>query len=232
MIRRAYSATHHREIFLAHVLPMIVFILLLGAINIFKRPGGSLWVTAPEFWIYPLQTFLCAALLFFFREQYEFHRLRQPWLVLAIGLFVFLLWVAPQQFLHFPSRRDGFNPEVLSSSPALYWIALVLRFLRLVAVVPVVEEIFWRGFLLRFLISEKFEAIPFGSFSWLSFTLVTIAFALSHARADWPAALIAGALYNFVAYRTRSLLACILTHALTNFALGLWIVATRQWGFW
>ena len=60
----------------------------------------------------------------------------------------------------FPPRRDGFDPEVLSSSPALYWIALVLRFLRLVVVVPVVEEIFWRGFLLRFLISESLKRFP------------------------------------------------------------------------
>jgi CAAX prenyl protease-like protein len=232
MIRRSHTTSRRRQCLLAHVLPMIVFILLLGATNLFKQPVGSLWVIAPEFWIYPLQTLLCAALLVFFRGQYEFHPLRQPSLVLAIGLFVFLLWIAPQQFLHFPHRGDGFNPEVLKFNPGLYWTTILLRFLRLVVIVPLVEEIFWRGFLLRFLISEKFDSVPFGSFSWISFAIVTVAFALSHAFADWPAALATGALYNLVAYRTRSLLSCILTHALTNLALGLWIVATRQWGFW
>src|SRR5690349_16664552 len=232
MIGRAHFVAPRRQSLLAHVLPMIVFILLLGAIEIFRRPAGSLWVRAPEFWIYPLQTFLCAALLYFFGGQYEFHRLRQPGFAVAVALVVFLLWIAPQQFLHFPPRRGGFNPEIFLTNPVLYWTTLLLRLLRLVVVVPLVEEIFWRGFLLRFLISEKFELVPFGSFSWLSFSVVSIAFAFSHARPDWPAAFLTGALYNFVAYRTLSLVSCLLSHALTNLGLGLWILASRQWGYW
>ena len=97
---------------------------------------------------------------------------------------------------------------------------------------PLVEEIFWRGFLLRFLINEDFERVAFGTFSWLSFAVVAIAFALSHTRADWVAGLITGMLYNVVAYRTKSLMTCVLTHAVTNLLLGLWIMKTAQWGFW
>jgi len=41
-----------------------------------------------------------------------------------------------------------------------------------------------------------------------------------------------GKLYNAVAYRTKSLSSCILAHGLTNLSLGLWIVATKEWGFW
>jgi hypothetical protein len=217
---------------LAHGLPMLVFIAFLSLSGGLQRPSASLWLAAPEFWVYPLQTLLCGGLLIFFRGEYEFHPLRQPALVGGIALFVFLLWIAPQHFFHFPARLAGFNPDQLAGEPLLYWTSLGLRFLRLVVVVPLVEEIFWRGFLLRSLISERFEAVPFGAFSWLSFTVVTLAFALSHAMADWPAALVTGALYNFVAYRTKSLASCVLAHALTNLALGLWIVATRQWGFW
>ena len=107
-----------------------------------------------------------------------------------------------------------------------------MRFVRLVLVVPLVEEIFWRGFLLRYLIAERFETVPFGTFSWLSFTAVTAAFCFSHSRPDWPAAIATGALYNLVAYRTRSLASCVLAHVLTNLALGAWIMMTKQWGFW
>jgi uncharacterized protein len=94
------------------------------------------------------------------------------------------------------------------------------------------EEIFWRAFLLRFVIDERFEQVPFGKFSWPSFWIVTIAFTFSHARSDWIAAFLCGALYNLVAYRSRSLNSCILAHATTNLLLGLWIMQTRQWGFW
>ncbi len=211
---------------------MLVFVLLLSVSEVLKRSNAAPWLEAPEFWVYPLQTLLCGGLLIYFRQDYEFHHLRRPILVAAVALFVFLLWIAPQQFLRFPARLVGFNPDKLATSALLYWTTLLLRFLRLVVVVPLIEEIFWRGFLLRYLISEKFDAVAFGAFSWFSFTVVTLAFALSHSIADWPAALVTGALYNLVAYRTKSLTSCILAHSLTNLALGLWIVATKQWGFW
>jgi CAAX prenyl protease-like protein len=66
----------------------------------------------------------------------------------------------------------------------------------------------------------------------LSFLVVTLTFGFSHQRPDWPAALVCGALYNLVAYRTKSLATCVATHALTNLLLGLWIMKSSQWGFW
>lgn len=224
--------TPSRRALFAHVAPMLLFVLLLSGVGFLKTSSGPLWRMAPELSIYPLQTLLCGFLLFTFWGDYEFHPLRSPAFTFVVGLVVFFLWIAPQQFLHFPARVAGFNPDILASQPALYWLTMALRFLRLVIVVPLVEEIFWRGFLLRYLIADHFTAISFGAFSWLSFTVVTLAFCFSHSRPDWPAALITGALYNAVAYRTRSLTSCIVAHALTNMALGLWIVATKEWGFW
>ena len=99
-------------------------------------------------------------------------------------------------------------------------------------VVPLVEETFWRGFVLRYLINERFTAVAVGAFSWLSFVVVTFGFGFAHSRPDWIAALVTSALYNLVAYRTKSLSSCVVAHALTNLLLGGWIMATRQWGFW
>ncbi|PYL45604.1 MAG: hypothetical protein DMF40_14970 [Verrucomicrobia bacterium] len=62
--------------------------------------------------------------------------------------------------------------------------------------------------------------------------MVTVAFTFSHSRPNWLAAFVCGMLYNVVAYRSRSLASCILAHATTNLLLGLWIMQTRQWGFW
>ena len=221
-----------RRQILAYALPMLLFSALLGLGSVLKTPGAPLWRAAPEFWIYPLQTLLCAWLLINFRREYEFQSLRRPIFTIATALLVFLLWIAPQEFFHFPARLAGFNPDTFAATPSLYWTTLLLRFLRLVLVVPLVEEIFWRGFFLRFLIAERFRTVPFGTFSWLSFAVVTLAFGFSHSRADWLAAFITGALYNAVAYRTKSLSSCVVAHGLTNFALGLWILSTKQWGFW
>jgi uncharacterized protein len=219
----------HRRQLIAHVVPMFVFLSLLALSQLLS---GSVVLRHAEFWIYPAQTILCGALLLWFRRCYEFHRLKNVVFTLLIGFGVFIIWIAPQQFFDVPPRSVGFDPSLLSGNTANYWLSVALRFLRLVVVVPVMEEIFWRSFLLRFVIDEHFEQVPFGRFSWPSFALVTVAFTFSHSRPDWLAAFVCGALYNVVAYRSRSLASCVLAHAITNMLLGLWIMQTRQWGFW
>jgi CAAX prenyl protease-like protein len=216
----------------AFTLPMAVFVTLLGVVGLVRKPDGAFWLASPEYWIYPAQTIICGALLIWFWREYEIRAPRAIWVALGIGLIVFAVWIAPQPLFGFPPRLAGFDPEVFAGRPALYWATIGFRFARLVVVVPLVEEIFWRGFLLRYLIDERFTAIPVGAFSWLSFIAVVLAFGFAHSRPDWIVALIAGALYNLVAYRTRSLASCVVAHALTNLLLGLWIVQTRQWGFW
>ncbi|MGZ5023713.1 MAG: CAAX prenyl protease-related protein [Chthoniobacterales bacterium] len=226
------SNTPPRRKLLAFVLPMVVFIGLLGLVSLLKMFGGPFWIASPQYWIYPLQTLVCGVVLIFFWREYELRAPRQLFLVIGIALLVFVLWISPQQFFGFGPRTDGFNPNEFSSQSPFYWPTILMRFVRLVIVVPLVEEIFWRGFLLRFVIDEKFDQVSFGAFSVLSFAVVTLGFTFSHSMADWPAAAATSALYNFIAYRTRSLSSCVLAHAITNFALGLWIMQTRQWGFW
>jgi CAAX prenyl protease-like protein len=217
----------------AYTFPFLAFIALLVLNGVLKKIDNQLWLTLAEYWIYPTQTVLCAALLISFRREYDFDRLRRAGFAVLVAVVTFIFWISPQAVFGCPPRTVGFNPLLLFNQQSpLYWLEIVLRFARLIIIVPFVEEIFWRGFLLRFLVDEKFERVPFGTFSWVSFSIVTLGFALSHSPPDWPAALLTGALYNGVAYRTKSLSSCILTHALTNLLLGLWIMNTKQWGFW
>jgi CAAX prenyl protease-like protein len=216
----------------AFTLPMAVFLLLLALISLLRKVGGAFWLASPEYWIYPAQTVLCAALLLWFWREYQFCAPRRIVFTAAVAFVVFALWISPQALLGFASRLDGFNPEIFSGQPAAYWTTIAFRFVRLVVVVPLVEEIFWRGFVLRYFINEKFYTVPVGTFSWLSFAVVTVGFGWAHSPADRIAGLIAGLLYNCVAYRTKSLASCVLAHAITNLFLGLWIMKTHQWGFW
>lgn len=216
----------------AHVLPMALFLGSLALVSLLKTIGGAFSLDKPEYWLYPVQTLACAALLAWFWRQYEFHRLAGVLFTLGVAVLVFVLWISPQAFFGFAPRTDGFNPDLFAAQPTAYWATVLLRFLRLVVIVPLIEEIFWRGFLLRYFINEKFTTVPFGAFSWLSFGVVTAGFTFAHSSADWLAAAVTGALYNFVAYRTKSLSACVLAHAVTNLLLGLWIMQTKQWGFW
>jgi CAAX prenyl protease-like protein len=105
--------------------------------------------------------------------------------------------------------------------------------------VPLLEEIFWRGFLMRHLIRDPFHTVPFGTFTWSSFVWVTLFFGFAHwGDRMWPpgqdfwTGIITSILYNLLAIYTRSLGACVVAHAVTNLLLGFYIFKTQQWGFW
>ena len=219
----------------AYVAPFLTFMVLLALSGIIKHINderGPFWLSDPEYWVYALQTLVCAGLVLYLWPYYHFNRVRGWFFTLGIALLVFVIWVAPQLLFQAEPRLEGFDPTVFKDNPSLYWANLITRFGRLVIVVPFVEEIFWRGFLLRYLINEDFMKIPFGKFSWFSFFAVTLCFGLAHEGPDFWVAIVTGILYNGIAYRTKSLGSCVLAHAVTNLLLGLYIMKTGQWGFW
>jgi CAAX prenyl protease-like protein len=219
-----------------YVGPFGLFIILQALPGMLRANPAPFWRAVPEFWLYPLQTIVCAVVLLRFRAAYP------RWISVAgalfgaaIGVAVFVVWVSPQVFFQAAPRvSGGFDPRLLppGAGGGLYTAVVALRFVRLVLVVPVLEEVFWRGFLLRYLVREDFLSVPFGTWTPFSFGVVALGFMLEHNRPDWPAALLTGVLYNWVAVRTKSLPACILAHALTNLLLGIYIMQTQQWGFW
>ena len=153
-------------------------------------------------------------------------------MALFAGSAALVIWISPQAFFGATPRVDGFNPHFFAGDGPAYWVNLLARFFRMVVIVPLVEELFWRGFLLRYCVRDDFQNVPVGTFTWTSFLVVTVAFCFEHTPPDWVAALFTSALYNAVAYRSRSLLACVVAHAITNLLLGLYILKTQQWGFW
>ena len=228
-----------RGAWVPYVVPLAAFGFFLVLLDVVRwggaRAGWGIDGTAdPRFWIYPVQTAVCAVLLLVFWRRYEF-RWRGRGAVLlgvAAGLLAFLLWVTPQEAFGVGRRLDGFDPGALCPWPAAYWSTLAARLVRLVLVVPLLEEVFWRGWLMRRLIAPRFDRLAFGTFEWRSFVGVAALFAAVHAPADWPAAFLTGLLYNALACVGRSLGACVVAHAATNLLLGIYILQTGQWGFW
>ncbi len=164
------------------------------------------------------------------RDRIELRPLAGFGFATLIGLVALGLWISPQALFGFPPRTDGFRPDFFGADGRPYWVNLTFRLIRMAVIVPFVEELFWRGFLLRYLVREDFASVPFGTFTWRSFLISSFAFCLEHQPSDWPAAVLTGALFNLVAYRTRSLAACVLTHAVTNLALAFYILRTGPVG--
>ncbi|MGH8046063.1 MAG: CAAX prenyl protease-related protein [Chthoniobacterales bacterium] len=226
---------NERRLFLAYVAPFALFILGFGLIDAVHWVAGKsdlLLLAKPEYWVYPLQTLVCAAVLIVFWKNYDFGSQRGVLLAIGVGLAAIVIWVSPQVFFGQKPRLEGFDPTVFNADRTLYGATVLSRFARLVLVVPLIEEIFWRGFLQRYLIDERFQTVTIGKYTPLSFWGVVLGFTLVHAPVDYPAAAVTGALYGWLTVRTKSLLAPVIAHAVTNLALGIFIMKTGQWGFW
>ena len=160
----------------------------------------------------------------------------------VVGLAGAALWIALSELrleeriaVHLPDwlrpgPRAGFNPLQQLPQPWIAWSFVGVRMLGLAILVPIVEELFWRGFLLRWLISADWEEVPLGRFSLTSFAGVTILFTLAHP--EWLAAAVYCALLNGLMYWKKDLWRCIVAHAASNLGLGIYILATGAWWLW
>lgn len=235
----------------AHVVPLAVFLLLgsLQPLVLVENEQLPWWRHAPEHWVFPLQTVMAAALLWFFRRHYVLSPWKGLGLAVLLGVVGIVWWCLPawgwqrlneagtvvpewMEWLGLAPRADGFDPYIASG--AWFVPAVVFRFLRMVVVVPLVEEIFWRGFLMRYLQADggDFRKQAFGRHDWRTYAVVTGCFMLAHASVDWAGAFGFGSLMYFLAVRSRSLGACVVMHAVANLLLGFYVMSTRQWGFW
>ena len=156
----------------------------------------------------------------------------------VVGVAVFVIWVAPD--LIWPSYRNHWLFEntligtATSSIPTVlrsHAIFLAFRLFGTAVVVPIIEELFWRGWLMRYLINSDFRAVPLGTYSATSFCVTAIMFASEHGS-FWDVGLIAGIVYNWWMLQTKSLVDCILAHAVTNASLAIYVVGFQQWQYW
>lgn len=154
-----------------------------------------------------------------------------------VGLAVFLIWIAPD--LIWPGYREHWLFQnaltgrlAILEEPARSdaWF-LLFRVLQAVVVVPIIEELFWRGWLMRWLIDADFERVRLGAYAPLSFFLTAVLFASEHGP-HWDVALAAGLAYNAWMIRTWCLADCILAHAATNAALCVYVIGWGKFEYW
>jgi membrane protease YdiL (CAAX protease family) len=126
-------------------------------------------------------------------------------------------------------ERSAYNPLLyLSDQPALAWLFLAIRFVGLALVVPVIEEFFLRGFLMRFAVNEKWWQVPFGAVTRAALIVGTAVPILMH-PGELFAAFVWFSLVSWLMVRTKSIWDCVVAHGVTNFLLGVYVVMFDQW---
>ena len=251
-----HQVTDPERLTRAHVLPFAVFmgfmlvLQLVGGFIEWKHPDAPWWRQDPAQLIYPIQTLVTLAVLGHYRRFYRFE-MSLKWALVGIlfGAVGIGFWLLPSalhdvwglagksggvlKFLGVVERKQGFDPG-LFQNPLAYWSALLCRFLRAVVVVALIEEIFWRGFLMRFVGDWEgdYWKQPFGRANWRSYWIVTGLFMLAHAPVDYAGAWVYGSLTYGLCVWTKNLGACVVMHGTANLLMGVYIMHTGNYGLW
>jgi len=220
------------------IIPFAVFMGFIGLQQALEWTAGKGWIALSEqqlLYIYPLKAIIVALLLLYYRRSYQeltwsdLKRFSQTGASVALGLLVFVLWINMDWEFASLGEAGGFNPNLVESN-AVQTGLIGFRLFGAVLVVPVMEELFWRSFLLRYLVDANFMAVRIGTYSLSSFLIGSILFGLEHSLV--LAGIMAGVAYSLLLYRSKSIAQCVLAHAVTNLALGIYVLQSGQWRFW
>jgi hypothetical protein len=210
----------------AYWLPYLAFMLVIsiGA----KLPDGL------RAFVLPLQIAAPLGFLLFYWHRGHYPELRgYPFgfkgfaIDFGVGIAGAALWMAP--YLWVDSMRPdepGFDPTLWGAS--LVPLALFARAVGYGIVTPVMEEIFVRSWLVRYVdVFDKradFRDVPIGRFRWRSFLVIVIWFTFSHAVWERPVAIVWVVLTMLWFYYRKNLMSLVITHAGSNLGILAFVV--------
>ena len=213
----------------ARILPFLTYMAFIAVAELLGRLG---WSAAELRWLYGVKIGAVVLVLAFFWRQYaELNTFRLPapalLLALAAGVLVLVLWLSLGAGWMTIGAAAGFDP---TTAGRIDWPLVAVRIAGAALVVPVMEELFWRSFLLRWLDTPAFESVDPAQVSFKSALMTSVLFGFEHNL--WLAGIVAGAAYCALYMRHRTIWSPILAHAVTNGLLGVWVVTTGSWSYW
>ena len=156
----------------------------------------------------------------------------------ALGLAVCALWVAPDLLIPgwrshwlFQNSITGTLKNSIAPTDLENALVMSLRFARAALLVPILEELFWRGWMPRWIVNNDWQKVPLGTYNVAAFLITAVLFASEHGP-YWEVGLLCGLIYNWWMMRTKSLGDVILVHAVTNAALSTFVLVTKRWEYW
>lgn len=212
------------------VSPFLIYVFFMLLAELLSRSG---WGEHELRLLYAVKILSVAGLLWMLRSSYIELRLPRgtgamTWIVaVAAGAIVFIAWINLNASWMEIGTSAGFNPN---GNAGTDWIMVAIRLMGAVLVVPLMEELFWRSFLMRWIVNHDFLTVEPARVGFRAFLISAVFFAVEHNL--WLAGLLAGVVYSLLYMRSGTLWPPILAHAVTNGMLGVWIIYTGNWSYW
>lgn len=229
----------------AFIVPLSVF-LLIGTLEATELSGSTFFgLIRYEYYpvVYTAKILLTALALILAWPAYRVFPLRVSPLAVGVGVVGVVLWVGlihlgleqmlPLGWITGKGERVAYNPlEALQHRPVLAYAFVAVRFLGLAMVIAVAEEMFLRGFLIRYVESpDGWSTLRIGQAGWPALIAGTVFPMLMH-PGELLAALVWFSLVSWLMLRTRNIWDCITAHMVTNLLLGIYVMSTGHWQFW
>lgn len=196
--------------------------------------------------VYTVKIALTIAAMIYVIPGYRQFPCRVSLLAIGVGIIGVVLWIAIchlqleaklltpiglEKFLGL-GDRPAFNPlSELAATPTWAYTFLAIRFLGLALIVPIIEEFFLRGFLMRFVVNETWWSVPFGTLTRAA-AIIGTAVPMAMHPAELLAAAVWFSLVTWLMVRTKNIWDCVAAHAVTNLLLGIYVVTQHQWQLW
>jgi uncharacterized protein len=211
------------------ILPFAAYMAFIVIADLLHAIG---WTAQELLWLYPVKILVVAALLLCYRKRYielfvPRMSAKTALVSVTVGLLVFVLWIGLNASWMRIGTPTGFHP---AGPDGLNWLLVAFRLAGAALVVPVMEELFWRSFLQRWLARSDFLACDPARVGVKAIVITAVLFGFEHDL--WLAGIIAGLFYGLLYLRSGNLWAPIIAHAVTNGTLGLWVLATGSWTYW
>lgn len=214
--------------------PSAPFLLPLLAVVATALVTG-LFVTELDYF-YPLRVVAGLLVLAWYRQDYIAglrHQLRGrsvvSWHAIGVGVAVYVLWIGVSALTD-PYAAEAF-PEPLSElETPLVVVWIFGRVLGAVLVIPIVEELAFRGFLLRRVIASDFTKVPYDQWHWGAVLISSLVFAAAHQQ--WVGGFAAGVLYAHAQKRRGLVSDAIVAHAVSNALIAVQVLFAGHWSLW
>ena len=187
---------------------------------------------ASAYWFYLAKTAAGAWLVWEMRPLVLEMRWAFSWEAVLAGVGIFAVWVGLDPFYpHLMKGGATGDPNgQFGAGSLLAWFFIAVHILGMTFIVPPLEEVFYRSFFYRYLVSQNFLSVPLNRFLPLPFVATALVFGFSHN--EWLAGILCGAAYQWLVIHRNRLGDAMTAHAITNLLLGGWIVWRGAWHFW
>ena len=178
--------------------------------------------------LYPMRLVCALIVLWAFRRSYRTLDWRFSWRGVSLGAAMFCVWAGFAHFLSTPAAM----PEDLAKLPLPWrdaWIAC--RAAAAMITVPIAEELAYRGYLMRRIVSREFASLPMAAVSTPALVASAIAFGVTHGGL-WLAGIGAGLAYGMIAKSTGKIGESVAAHATTNALIAIQVLLLGQWQLW